>query len=884
MKKIPRFLLRIVLCLGIISPVTAYSDDSIQNTSQTISSTTNPLSDTNSFMSSSDLIAESSTTTSTESSDEQMSTSKTTSAKSTEQSTTTSSYFSSEETISTQEEMERSPSTFAILAIGWMVDGLQGNGTQETPFQLGTLEDWQRLSWFTRQLAQNANTKEKMDALGTVYAKLVNDIYVDTNNSTHLSITDNPIGSKSNISKNLYCNVVIDGAKSSSDPGYTADFDPMTINEDSPSNPNYFTVAFINLPANQEDTINKMEDGMFATGSSYMTITLRNLNIGSKANPISNYFGGVLCVPLSSHNSVDIIANLENVHYYAESGGQPFWENNNTNSIYNFSGISSYIVPRPGNKNEEFAEIEGSINFSENSYTKIVHKTDNPIANRGLFWTYRNNVEFNIKESAIVDIESAKTYFIYMDYQYSLNFNIAANGQLNYTFNPNYKDKDGTIKQVTFASEANELTGNRNTFLGKNASEQFPITFTLAESSQMNFDSTSEPIKIQASIQHTEDIAQVSFNNQTAAHSAVSNIHSSYLEFQNKTQNFYKYETTPLNQTEPSRPVGLLESQKTIKWTSQLATYRKILYDAAVTFQGINAIGESGKDESGVYSKITSNLVGVQSPLSQELYHYKVQYYITDQTTTLSNAQITTKFEQMNNQSHQEGKVETNNFFSIGTDISTTQDLASTAELDELLTGEYVVYARVVVFNKSDSSVKAYTNWKHTDFKQPVIVPLYKSIVTPTKIDITNAMTYTLNKSTNKMQASFKENVGYLMRNESNQFVTITPIGKAKNEGVSNITIIPTGNTISNNELKMIMAVRNGQSNWDIGSLASINLENPILPTNKGDFSLPPYWDTNNANEFYFTGDNVYGGDIFHKPFAVLDYEVQFFFTWLQSE
>ncbi|MGX7329433.1 hypothetical protein [Enterococcus bulliens] len=121
---------------------------------------------------------------------------------------------------------------------------------------------------------------------------------------------------------------------------------------------------------------------MFAIVQKYVNVTIKNLNIGSKDNPYNSYYGGVIGLngDLSSTNYTGVTANIENMFYYAERGGQPFYTYKSDSTEFNFSGMNSFIVPtgESGYKNQEFMESKNStLNFKKDSQTKIINKSYN---------------------------------------------------------------------------------------------------------------------------------------------------------------------------------------------------------------------------------------------------------------------------------------------------------------------------------------------------------------------------------------------------------------------------------------------------------------------------------------------------------------------------
>lgn len=163
--------------------------------------------------------------------------------------------------------------------------------------------------------------------------------------------------------------------------------------------------------------------------------------------------------------------------------------------------------------------------------------------------------------------------------------------------------------------------------------------------------------------------------------------------------------------------------------TSNLKNYKNILFGPAVTIDGVSARSEA--DDS--VSKINSNFTGVYSALSSSDYTYNAEYFITKNTTILDDATVTKNY-------NDAGPVETNpeknsipvsathnggSVYKIASSSTTASDL-ELASLNQLLTGDCIVYGRLAIIPTTSNTTGTtfYTPWQHSS----VNVPLYQSL------------------------------------------------------------------------------------------------------------------------------------------------------------
>ena len=112
----------------------------------------------------------------------------------------------------------------------------------------------------------------------------------------------------------------------------------------------------------------------FSTGADNLTITLKNIKYGNATCPNSTWYG-IMRVNNQNTNLV-----IENIDYDIQKGGQPFYANNETNTL-TFKGKNSFKAGTSGGGYDgEFAQGFTNINFADNSQTKIYNDTYNESA------------------------------------------------------------------------------------------------------------------------------------------------------------------------------------------------------------------------------------------------------------------------------------------------------------------------------------------------------------------------------------------------------------------------------------------------------------------------------------------------------------------------
>lgn len=107
---------------------------------------------------------------------------------------------------------------------------------------------------------------------------------------------------------------------------------------------------------------------MFRVQVSDKHVTFRNVNFGSQSSARMTYYG--FCMSDYPRTILDV----ENVTYYADEGGQPFFLRGQGSEL-NFYGDNSFVVTGQGGANQEFIELAGTMNFKKDTRTSIVQKS-----------------------------------------------------------------------------------------------------------------------------------------------------------------------------------------------------------------------------------------------------------------------------------------------------------------------------------------------------------------------------------------------------------------------------------------------------------------------------------------------------------------------------
>lgn len=717
----------------------------------------------------------------------------------TEETTTASNHVETNDTTSSFfEEVSSEPDEREVSL--FLTKSLTGNGTMTTPFLIYTADQMTEMI----KIINKADYTNSVNS-GTVYIQLKNDITV---NGTFSTFTNN---------KNP---IIIDGSTDSTSTGnYSIYYGGLTT-----------------------------AVGIFALGSSDMSIKFKNINFGSSESPRSTYYG--LCYSTNRNNSI----NIENVNYYAEAGGQPFYITGSTSSL-NFSGNNSFIVSSNGSNNQEFAEFAGTLNFKEGSRTSIVQKSG---TSRAFIWA-KSNIDMNVEDNAKVFIQSGKECMIYPA-TYSVNLNVSDSSEFTYMFDNNltYIDPqtvfgDPLSYQKVIRSGKTNATSNK-LFLTKQN-----LNISTANESKVNFITANLPFQNGAIDINATDPASIQFVNELSTESALGS--STSLKVTNNSLNstIYNLSKTEKNSEKTKVSELILPGLNSNIVTEDLLKYSAIIYEPAVKVGGIMAEGLSGynKSESSPYSKISSHLTGVSSTLDAN-YTYKAQYYITnDVSAILDDSTLNSQYnESTASPTHLDGSTysEISSLLSIATE---TGDQSTVAHLDQLFSGNYMVYGRLAIIPKNGGQI-FYSRWKHTD----TTISPYQAVIFPSLIDINENISYKLVNG--KFGLTFNESITYPISNQSNQVVEVTPSSLSENPN-NQVTMIPSPpDSGSNKMLFLNLFSTTGDFQINLGDLMS----SPTL-------ELQPYWDTQGSiKNFYINGK--YSGPFLTRTPALVDYNLDF--------
>ncbi|MGX6971216.1 hypothetical protein [Vagococcus bubulae] len=676
---------------------------------------------------------------------------------------------------------------------------LVGNGTQSSPFLIYT---YNQLSNVATTI--NASSYPTINS-GTVYIKLMADI---TSNGTRVTFSN---------SKNP---IIIDGSTTQNSSG------------------NHYIYY----------TGNSGYAGLFALGTGNMTITFKNINFGSKDSPRSNYYG--FCYSTSNNN----IINIQDVHYYAEIGGQPFYVIG-SNSVLNFSGNNTFVVSNiDSNSNQEFAEFAGTMNFKEGSKTAIVQKTNAVLA---FIWSY-STINMNVESNAQVFIQSGKTEMFYP--RYDVNLTVSESAMFTYLFDPNLSYIDPqTVFGDSSDYETIQVSGKTNASTNNFFSGSANFNLSAANQSQIDFITTGYPFQTGTLDINTQDTASIKFLNQMNTSPALNSSNTS-LKVTNNSKNstIYNLAKTPTGSSTTPVSELIVPGTSSVTLTSNLPKYSAIVYEPAVKVGGIIASGLSGIDENkNPYSKITSHLTGVSSSLDST-YTYKAQYYVTNDTSTvLDNATLNNNYDEtVATQTHLSGSFHTSldSLPSVATEVGDQSTLAS---LDQLFSSDYTVYGRLAIISQSNHQTY-YTSWENT----MATIDSFQAVTLPTLINIDDNISYTT--SVGKFGMSFNKQISYPIVNQSNRIIEVMPTVLTP-MGNNNVTIVTDSpNDWQDKTLQLQLNSDEASIQWNFG-----NLINPTI------LELQPYWDIkNNVQHFYL--DGAYSGPFMTSTPAIVDYTLAF--------
>ena len=683
------------------------------------------------------------------------------------------------------------------------VTALTGNGTLTSPFRVYSADQLSTVATTINQSSYTTTTNS-----GTVYINLMSDI---TLTGTMITFTNssNPI--------------IIDGTTTQNNTGNSFI---------------YFTGS------------STSGSGLFTLNSRNMTITFKNINFGSKLSAKNNYYG--FCQTTQANSTI----NIQNVNYYAEDGGQPFYATGN-NSVLNFLGTNTFVVANTTSSNQEFAEFAGTINFKTGSKTAIVQKTRAALA---FIWAY-TGITMNVESDAQVFIQSGKTELFYPNR--AANLNVAESAQFTYLFDNNLTYID---PQTVFGDPSTYQTISVSGTTGASSNNFFNGNTTLnistAKNAQLNFITANLPFQTGTLAINSQDSSSVKFINQTKTSSALNSSNTSLRATNSTTNNtiynFVKYPTgngtvTPISEL-------ILPNASSATLTTTLPNYNTLIFEPAVKVGGLSATGTSGFDINSKtpFSGISSQLTGVSSTLDSN-YTYKAQYYITNNTSiVLDDTTLNNRYDETaTTATHIDGSINTV-INTLPTVSTTTSDQATTATLKDLYSGGYTVYGRLAIIPNSSSNQTYYTTWKHAT----TTINPYQAVTFPTLINLNDNISY--HSFNNKLGLTFNKNITYPISNQSNQVIDVLPTTLTANTQ-NDVSIVP--NTPGSNydkSLQLLLTSNTPSIQWNFASLATPST-----------LELQPYWDTTNNKALLYL-DGAYSGPYITTSPANVDYTLSF--------
>lgn len=681
-----------------------------------------------------------------------------------------------------------------------VISGIEGDGKKDTPFQINKFDEIQSVATLV-----SSSTYYNSINTGTVYIKLMNDI-ITTGRGANFSNNTNSI--------------VINGSTTSTS-GTNGRFSI------------YYTGG------------TTTSGGIFGLGSRDMNMTFTNINFGSKESPKSTYYG--ICYSTSANN----IINVNNVNYYAETGGQPFFITGN-NSTLNFLGDNTFVVSSNGPQNQEFAEFSGNMNFKANTKTAIVHKTGESLA---FIWAY-STMQINVEENAQVFIQSGKTDLFYPST--AANLTVSKQAAFTYLFDNNLSYIDpNTVFLGKDDYQTIEVSGtsnaSSNNFFNGNAN----FNIEVQNDASLNFITASSPFQTGKLSINTVDPKEIIFKHTDPNKFAINDgVYTPSLNISNNTKSnsIYNFQKNGLG-TSSTKINELVLPNKGIKpMTGGYATYNSLVYQPAVKVGGISATGSSAPD----ISKIDSHLTGISSTLDNS-FTYQAQYYISNNTDTLDQETITSKYidgtrTPANSSTHNDGSVYTP-LMSLPIESTVEGDQSTVATVDQLLSGTYIVYGRLAIVSSSGTY---YTTWQNTT----TTIDAVSSLVFPTKINMNDSFTY--QRINGILDLKFQQSPLYTILSGSNQIMYVKPT--AINEGLKNQVTLVSGipGSGNNQKLQLKLVSNTMPLTWNLGDLNEI-----------GTLELQPYWDTlNNKKQFYLDGS--FSGPIVTSAKFAVEYNLIF--------
>ncbi|MGX2946377.1 hypothetical protein [Enterococcus alishanensis] len=418
---------------------------------------------------------------------------------------------------------------------------------------------------------------------------------------------------------------------------------------------------------------------MFKTGTSGLTITLKNLNLGSDSYSQNTYYGFVRVLSAST------TLNVENINYNIQRGSQPFFAAAGYCTL-NISGTSSYNSPNTSPAyGGEFVEGFRYVNFKQGSQTNISNYT---YENHAFFYMYgAGDLTVTVEKNAVLDMNSSR---VYMFYYGAATVNQKLILEDNAKFIYKVRDRAGAQSNVLVASAALDMRlaeGSSFEYLTKsrainmkklNVSATDPASFYVGKTEDAN--NFSSPISAGSiTITNTGTSLYQAITNNSVVQSAVS------------PNNRVTFDST---------------NYQNKSW---------IKYDPAMSIYGVSASSTVGNRLSQVLSDVQdfqTNLVNGWT-FRTEFILSKTPY--SDSDGRLDQTTLTNDF---NNQTKPDGV-----YTFTGEDFSSS-DSATRGTLDDVLAQNYYIYGRVSGTSNGGSGS---TLWK----ENVVEVPKHISTVFP---------------------------------------------------------------------------------------------------------------------------------------------------------
>ncbi|MCO5446156.1 hypothetical protein NG844_01805 [Enterococcus faecalis] len=657
---------------------------------------------------------------------------------------------------------------------------IEGDGKKDTPFLINTFEEMRTVS-----VTISSSTYYNSINTGTVYIKLMNSI-TSTGSGANFSGNPNPI--------------IIDGANTSEINGR------FSI---------YYTGG------------TTTSGGLFQLGSRDLNITFSNINFGSRELSKSTYYG--ICYSTSVNN----IININNVNYYAETGGQPFFITGN-NSTLNFYGNNSFVVSSNGPQNQEFAEFAGTMNFKSDSKTSIVQKTGESLA---FIWSY-TPIQINVEEKAQLFIQSGKTDFFYPNKESNLNISKKANFTYFFDNNLSYIDPN-TVFMEDDDYKTIERTGTSNASSNNFFNGNTNFNIEIKKDAYLSFLTATYPFQTGTVNINTIDPMEIKFKHTDPNKFALNDGgYAPTLNISNHSEinSIYNFTKNSLGDSQFKTNELVLPNKSITPMINGFKAYNSLVYLPAVKVGGLTALGYSAPNTS----KIDSHLTGIYSNLDNT-FTYQAQYYISNNTDILDEETVTLNYNNMNknetptnSSTHYDGSVY-KPIMSLPAISNNEGDQSTLVSLDQLLGGLYKVYGRLLITSEAGNY---YTPWQCTD----ATINSYSSVTFPTKIDINSSFTY--QRKNGVLGLYFDKSPLYTISNSSNQIMNVKPM--TLDEGSKNQVDLVSGNVGNDNDRKLQLNLISNTSlfNWNLGYLDESNV-----------LKLQPYWDNmNNKKQFYLDG------------------------------